>query len=392
MFTDEQELKFYVLAHGIKIDPAAEAAWHEQFAGPISLGEYASTSGACLYTQAGTYINAPFVESFTQSTEARLVFDGNFAVVKGNLTIPVSVIPVPAYHQQTYVDCEKEYPYTNLGVTHTDRCRISPIEGCAWVCKFCDMPFEKRYRRKPMDQLLKVIELAKDDKLSPARHVLISGGTPKAYDEPWVDEVYAYIAEHSPIPVDVMMPARKDMTYPVWLRSVGVNMVSINIEVFDVERAKRIIPSKARHLGLNHYLDYIEASVSAFGVGFVQSLVVFGQAIEPIESTLAAVKALAKRGCMPVLSAFRPDFTTPMGKEPPATMEEIKHVYIEAMDICENSGSGVKLGPRCMACQHNTITFPDGSDFYVGPHESLTHLGGTVRQDNHAVLPDKKCA
>src|SRR3990167_7370674 len=96
VFSDEQELKFYVLAHGIKIDPAAEKAWHERFAGPISLSEYASTSGACLYTKNGTYINAPFVESFTQSTEARLVFDGDFAVVKGNVTIPVSVIPVPS--------------------------------------------------------------------------------------------------------------------------------------------------------------------------------------------------------------------------------------------------------------------------------------------------------
>jgi hypothetical protein len=366
-----QELKLYIIAHGIKIEAAAEKAWLDKYGGPMSLSDYASTSGICVYTEDNTYINAPFVESFTETSAARFIFDDGFAIVLGDLRVPVSVIPVPAYHEANYTDSVTGmiYHYTNLGVTHTDRCRISPIEGCAWVCKFCDLPFEKRYRKKPVEQLLKVIELAKDDRLSPARHVLISGGTPRPEDENWIDKVYEYIASNSPIPIDVMMPARKDMNYPKWLRSVGVNMVSINIEVFDIERAKKIIPSKARHLGLEHYLQYIEKAVEAFGVGFVQSLIVFGKAIEPMESTLAAVKALADRGCIPVLSSFRPDFTTPMGKEVPTTLEEMKEVYLAALEICQAAATGVKPGPRCIACQHNTVAFPDNSGFYIADNE-----------------------
>lgn len=371
-FTTEQELKLYLLAHGARIEPEAERVWTERFQGPMSLSEYASTSGICVYTASGNYINVPFIESFTKTTEARFVFDGEFAIVLREDRVPVSVIPVPAYHHTTYNDDGVKYPYTNIGVTHTDRCRISPIEGCSWVCTFCDMPYEKRYRKKPKRELLRVIELAKDDPLSPARHVLISGGTPRLEDEPWIDDVYAFIAQNSPIPVDVMMPARYNMNYPAWLRSVGVNLLSVNLEIWDVAQARRITPNKARLLGRDHYLKYIEEAVKAFGVGFVQSLMVFGEAMEPIESTLEGVSALVERGCIPVLSPFRPDFTTPMGKKSPATIEEMRRVYSETVEICDKVSTGVKPGPRCVPCHHNTVAFPDGSGFYVPLGGDLT--------------------
>ena len=203
-------------------------------------------------------------------------------------------------------------------------------------------------------------------------NILISGGTPRPEDEPWIDDVYAFIAQNSPIPVDVMMPARHDMGYPAQLRSVGVNMLSINIEVWDIARAMRIMPNKARQLGRDHYLKYIAEAVKVFGVGFVQSLIVFGEAIEPIESTLDGVRALVERGCIPVLSPFRPDFTTPMGKKSPATIEEMRRVYSETVEICDRSGTGVKPGPRCVPCHHNTVAFPDGSEFYVPLGGDLT--------------------
>jgi len=80
--TTEQELKVYLLAHGVSIDPEAERVWSERYQGPMSLSEYASTSGICLYTANGCYINVPFVESFTQASGARFIFDGEFAVVR----------------------------------------------------------------------------------------------------------------------------------------------------------------------------------------------------------------------------------------------------------------------------------------------------------------------
>lgn len=364
----EQQLKLSILANGIVIDQQAETAWHEQFDGPISLNEYASTSGICLKVEDdadGVWINAPYSQDFAQHADARLIFDEGFFVESRGKLFGAEIVPVPAYHRDTYEDDGKIFPYTNLGVTHTDRVRISPIEGCGMVCKFCNIPYELRYRKKPQEELLRVIEVAKDDEQTPARHVLISGGTPRAQDEAWEDETYEYIIEKSPLPVDIMMTPREDPAYARRLGEVGINALSVNIEVFDPDRARQLIRSKNRRFGPQGYLDYIEKAVGELGVGRVQSLVLFGESIEPMESTINGIQALVNRGCIPVLSPFRPDPRTPMENDPPTTEAEMKEAYERTMEICEASGTNIKPGPRCVPCHHNTVTFSDGSDFYI---------------------------
>lgn len=368
MFTPEQATKLDILANGIKIDAHAEEAWREEFQGPISLNEYASTSGICLKIEDGVdgvYVNAPYTQEFTQRAGARLLYNGGFVVANAGVEFDAEVIPVPAFHSRTYTDNGVEYPYTNLGVTHTDRVRISPIEGCGMVCKFCNIPYELRYRQKPEEELLRVIEIAKDDEQAPARHVLISGGTPKRKDEDWEDEIYESVIANSPLPVDIMMTPRESPSYLRRLGAAGVNALSINIEVFDPQRAQKLIPSKNKRFGPQGYLDYIERAVDELGVGRVQSLILFGEAIEPIESTLQGVQALVDRGCIPVLSPFRPDPRTPMENDPPSTEAEMKEVYERTLEICEDAATGVKPGPRCVPCHHNTVAFSDGSDFYI---------------------------
>src|SRR5262245_41928564 len=125
----EQELKFNILAQGISIDPSAEQAWHDQFTGPLSLNEYASTSGICLRVGEGpdeVWLNAPYLQDFTSQAEARLRYDSRFLIEHAGDSFDTQVIPVPAYHDRTYTRDGKQHPYTNLGVTHTDRIRISP--------------------------------------------------------------------------------------------------------------------------------------------------------------------------------------------------------------------------------------------------------------------------
>src|SRR4051812_25283053 len=369
-------LKFRLLAEGIHVEPAAEAAWRERFGGPLTLAEYATTSGVGLVLEGDLYVNAP-LESPDADRIARLHFaDERFVVSHGGADFAVDVVPVPAFHDRTLSDAAgRTAPITSFGVTHTDRVRVSPIEGCAWRCEFCDLPYEFKYRKKDAESLLQVILAAKEDPLAPARHVLISGGTPRKgrpgnSDEEWIDGVYAYLAEHSPLPVDVMMPPRQDFGYPAWLRSVGVNMVSINLEISDQQRAHEIARAKSKY-GRERTLDYIERAVEAFGVGFVQSLVVFGATIEPIESTLRGVQDLVDRGCIPVLSAFRPHHLTPLGAEPGATLDEMLRIYEATVEICERAGNGVRPGPRCVPCHHNTVTLPDDSGFYIGLQDSM---------------------
>jgi hypothetical protein len=369
-------LKFDLLADGLRVDPAARDAWIEAYDGPLTLAEYATTSGITVVLPGGLYVNAPIAPITAAAT---LRWDGSgFSLRTAAEDVPVDVVPVPAFHRDTQVDRLNgtEQPHTNYGVTHTDRCRVSPIAGCAWKCRFCDLPYEFSYRKRHVDNLLKVVETAQDDLLAPARHVLISGGTPRrgrlgSSDEDWIDSVYESLATRSPLPVDVMMPPRRDMTYPSWLKSIDINMVSINMEVSDAERARALAPAKFR-LGRRHYLDYIERAVETFGVGRVQSLIVFGASIEPLESTLQGVKDLVSRGCIPVLSPFRPAAVTPLGKFPGATAQEMATAFLSTVDLCEKADNGVRPGPRCIPCHHNTVTLPDESDFYLGLDADIT--------------------
>ena len=104
----------------------------------------------------------------------------------------------------------------------------------------------------------------------------------------------------------------------------------------------------------------------------MQSLVVFGSAIEPAGSTLRGVQDLVDRGCVPVLSAFRPHHRTPLADSPAATYEEMVSLYAAALEICAASEHDVRPGPRCVACHHNTATIPDDSGFYIRADDDIT--------------------
>lgn len=371
----EERLKFRLLTDGLVVDPAARDAWMERFGGPLTLAEYATTSGVSIVFRGDLYVNAPIARA--PGLPRLRVDNGTFLVQADGVNVPVEPIPVPAFHELTQVDLKDgtDQAYTNYGVTHTDRCRVSPISGCAWKCHFCDLPYEFSYRKRHEENLLETIRVAARDRLLPARHVLVSGGTPRAPisardgrprrdDEAWIDGVYDYLVRHSPIPVDVMMPARRSMDYPAKLRAAGVNMLSVNLEVSDPARARLFAPIKARY-GRRHFLDYVEAAVEAFGVGFVQSLVVFGEAIEPPESSLQGIRDLINRGCIPVLSPFRPHALTPLRDAPAATLNETLWLYGQTLELCSKADNGVRPGPRCVPCHHNTVAIPDGTSFYV---------------------------
>lgn len=357
MVTRSRRLKISLMTHGVAVASRARVLLTGvDGTSPLTLADYASTSGITLRLPDDVWVNAPLDahnSNFVTAPRHTLDFvDGQFVVRGDGMESPVTPIPVPSYHAETNAQGE---PYTSYAVTHTDRVRISPVEGCAIACRFCDLPFEFRYRAKRVDGLVDAVGRALVDRVLPARHVLISGGLPRDSDFEWMQRVWESVPAAFPgIEVDVMMVPAPGLVVPSRLKKAGVSGLSINLEIWNLDVAAHVMPGKAR-IGRARWLEVIADAVATFGTGRVRSLLLVG--IEPLDDTLRAVEALASLGCDPVLSPFRPDPATPMRSHRPPSEELLVEAWERGSEIVARHG--VRLGPRCVPCMHNTLSFPE---------------------------------
>lgn len=352
--TEAERLKFQLLSAGLTISPTAQRHINEHNGDrPMTPADYASTSGVILALEDDVWVNAPIAlynANFVRESPFTLdLADSRLCVHGGGLSSSAGMWMPPQYHGTSNGDDE---PYSSYAFTHGDRVRISPIEGCSMVCKFCNLPYEFRYRTKRIEGLVAATETALNDPIQPAHHVLISGGTPRSADVDYVRTVYeAVITGFPDVDVDVMMVPFDHLMDVEWLASIGVSEISVNLEVYNREVAKSLIRQKAGQ-GREHYLNYLAHAAEILGTRRVRSMLLVG--IEPIEDTLAGVEAIARHGATPVLSPFRPDPKTPMRDHRPIGADDLQEIYLRARDLA--GGYGVALGPSCIPCSHNTMT------------------------------------
>jgi hypothetical protein len=359
VLTDAETLKFEVLAAGITIDEGAlDHINRANGDRALTPADYASTSGVILRLDGDVWVNAPIVRhnpNFVDEPPFTLTAEGSGLVLHGQgRSAAAAFWLAPRYHDEVNARGDAHAIYA---FTHTDRVRISPIAGCAYTCKFCDLPYEFRYRRKDLEGLVDAVEAARTDPVQPAHHVLISGGTPRPEDFEYLRDVYkTVITRFDSMPVDIMMVPIPEIVDVPWLADLGVNELSINLEIYNDEIARVLMPRKSR-LGRDGLLRFAESAAEVLGAGRVRSMLLVG--LEPMEDTLAGVRALIDAGCVPVLSPFRPDPITPLRDRRPPTADELRETYRRALEICRTAGA--QLGPSCRPCAHNTLTLPSTS-------------------------------
>jgi hypothetical protein len=356
-----QELKLRILAEGLAITDEARV-WLSQAIGSTQLSsfDYASTSGLILKLEDDVWVNAPISDynaNFVNQPSTILYVANNQLYIRHKTQESRAWYCLqPAYHT-----AENNKEALSYVVTHGDRVRLSPMTGCSMACKFCNIPYEERYELKPIDKCLRYLHLAIDDPVQPAQHIMVSGGTPRMQDIFNHQELYRRILQEFPnIPVDIMMIPIGDILDLEELRLLGVSQLSINLEIYDLNQARALAPQKYR-TGRDQYLDFIEKATEILGERRVRSMLMVG--LEPLESTLAGVQAIAERGGIPVLSPFRPDPATPLKDIPPPGYALMSEIYLRAADITARLGSYV--GPACPPCTHNTINFALAADNQV---------------------------
>ena len=358
--SDAERLKFQLFAHGMTIAQTARQAIAERLGDtPLSSADFASTSGIILRLDDAVWVNAPlstFNPNFVGESPYILERVGDEFVVSGlGLASRACLWLQPAYHGATNSSGRR---LNDFVVTHGDRVRLSPVQGCGMVCTFCDVPYGDRYGIKPVDEMLGALSAALRDPAQPVRHVLVSGGTPKSGDVPWLRDVYRAVLTAFPeVPVDIMMTPVPGLLEVLELRDLGVNELSINLELFSDDAARRLMPQKYR-AGRAQYLAFIANAAGVLGLGRVRSMLMVG--LEPSDQTLLGVRAIVEHGGVPVLSPFRPDPQTPLASTSPPSAAQLEDIFDRAEEIV--TGAGLRLGPSCLPCTHNTLT--------LGTHDS----------------------
>lgn len=350
-----EELKSSLLTEGVRLTPKASSVIVGQCAGPLTVHEYPTTGGVTLDLGGDVLVNAPVDEWFCEDSPNLVTFreeDQQLFVERSDGDHPVTY----RAHLPGYLDVlgPDGHAITDVVFSHADRIRLSPIRGCAYVCDYCSLPAE-RYGKKHVGAILDALDVALKDPLMPPRHVLVSGGSPGRRDLEWFLSTIEAITERSPLPVDVMMSAVPDGTAVVSrLVDVGVVGFAVNLELYSEDASQLHIRGKHR-LARPHFDEFVHAAVQRCGSGgAVRSLIVAG--LEPQDLTLAGVAHVAELGADPVLSPFRPDAGTSLARVRPPTPASMLSLLSEARKIAAEHK--VHLGPNCVPCQHNTLTFP----------------------------------
>lgn len=354
---DLLRLKAHCLSAGIRLTDAATALLSGGGEVPLTVHEYATTGGVT-FRIGDVFVNAPFDEWFCVLSRAWLdVADEGFVVRFDGAEFRCEVLPLPGYLDASNLLGQ---PVTNTTMSHCDRVRVSPITGCSLDCGFCDFP-ALRYTRHDADEVLASLAVAKGDENLPVRHMLISGGSPGPRHFDWFDTTLTKIIASSGLPTDIMMSPREGGTEHVRrFADAGATGFSLNLEVFGDARADAVMPLKHRR-STPYAEQTIAAAVEAVGSGGrVRSLIIVG--LDDRADTMAAVKFLVDLGCEPVLSPFRPARNTRLSDWHPPDENVLVDVYHAARDIV--TAAGLRLGPRCIPCQHNTLTMPEGIGGY----------------------------
>lgn len=354
---DAEQLKFRLFAEGLTVSSDAQQAL-QRIVGdnPLSSNDFASTSGLILQLAGNVWVNAPISQynpNFVSASSIVLEHSSDGFIVRGTrLEAHAKFWLQPKYHSTASPVGSRGSSYV---VTHGDRARLSPLSGCAIACKFCDVPYGEKYGKRQIQPMLDALATALSDPVQPARHVLISGGTPRPSDFDWLRSVYRSVLAGFPgTDVDIMMVPAPGLLELNELAQLGVKQLSINLELFSDDVARTLMPHKHRQ-GRSSYLEFIERAVNVLGKGQVRSMLMVG--LEPPEDTLRGVQAIVDHGGVPVLSPFRPDPSTPLRNTAPATAALLETVFLRATEIALKNGS--RLGPECAPCTHNTLTLVD---------------------------------
>ncbi len=186
------------------------------------------------------------------------------------------------------------------------------------------------------------------------RHILIGGYSNRVGNEKEnILGIISHIRERSQKPIYLMILPPVDVEDVTEYVNAGVTEIGFNLECFNRNLAQKYMPGKGK-IPLERYVRAMRQAVALLGnTGAVRSAFVVG--LEPEDSFLRGIEFVCELGVAPILSVFRPIPETDMGESIPLTNEKLLEIYGKAEQICKKHN--LRLGPDCVDCQNNTLSF-----------------------------------
>lgn len=359
-------LKVELLSEGLRITRQAEELRVIHGKPPLRVRS-GSCGGLDVVLPDGTYVNCPVFEHFVATSSFELAAIDDSLEIRHSPTgvcVPIELVPAPAYYDSLASDGTA---LSQIGQLCSDRLGIGITNRCVFWdsrkerCRFCSIGLNTKSghetRDKTLEEILEVVDAAYTDTISPARHILLGGGTPEGPDAGTVSiaRIAERIKERWPDrSIYAMVVPPTDHRYIDLLHQSGVDELGMNVEIFDEKTAATYIPGKHRQISLKGYLQALEHAVNLFGPINTRSITVVG--LDPPEATIQGVELLASLGIMPILSPFRPLVGTEMELHPRMGAEQLWQIAVDASDAAGQHG--MPLGPTCIPCQSNTLNVP----------------------------------
>lgn len=209
---------------------------------------------------------------------------------------------------------------------------ILPTSACSYAltgsaCRFCRVGSRSSEDVRSGPSSTEVAEVvraaAQDERL---HHVLFSALPSFDLNDGGVAELEPLVRatrRHTTALVGACLHPPRSLRWLDHAYAVGVDVVGIHLEVFDVENLERVLPGRARYLGKSRYMAALRHAVRIFPRGGVWTEIVVGW--QPLSQVLTEAEGLIEMGVVPFLVPFRNwDRFSPFGLAPPSAGEMIE--------------------------------------------------------------------
>lgn len=348
-FSNLLYLKILLLSRGISISPQA---WQlGQSLGGVDWEEFCAITVRIFHE---FFVTVPCMERWHSISPMQLdVRPGEISFVLRYYGLELFPVEIMLEDPCGQLKTKAGHFIKDIVYLNPDRLRVYHRNGCMLQnagegCKFCDLyGVENDFS---FDEIQESLSYYWENPR--IKHYLIGGGSELSADRyESIFELARYLHKHDQKHIYLMSQPISDLQTLRRLKNVGVTEVAFNIEMFDRDLARFIMPGKSKNT-LQDYFDSLKNAVTLWGnTGNVRSVLLLG--FDDLKLFAWGIEKLCQIGVAPILSLFRPCPGTPLEDYMPLDESSVLMYYETADQVCKDFG--IKIGPSCKACQNNTV-------------------------------------